>query len=107
MSFLLLLLAIVSEVSATVSLKLSEGFSKLVPSIIVVIGYVAAFVLLSQALKRGMTIGVAYGVWSAIGVAAVAAIGALFLNETLTAVQMGGIALVILGVLALQLGGAH
>ncbi|MFF0491040.1 DMT family transporter [Nocardia sp. NPDC003482] len=107
MTFLLLGLAIVSEVTATVSLKISEGFSKLVPSVVVVIGYVAAFFFLSQALKRGMAIGVAYGIWSAIGVAAVAAIGALFLNESLTAVQLGGIALVILGVLALELGGAH
>ncbi len=107
MTFLLLALAIVSEVTATVSLKISDGFSKLAPSVIVVVGYVAAFFFLSQALKRGMTIGVAYGVWSAIGVAAVATIGALFLGESLTAVQMGGIALVILGVLALELGGAH
>ncbi|ATL67103.1 DMT family transporter [Nocardia terpenica] len=107
MMFLLLGLAIVSEVTATVSLKVSEGFSKAVPSVIVVIGYGAAFYFLSQALKRGMSIGVAYGVWSAIGVAAVATIGALFLGERLTLVQVGGIGLVILGVLALELGGAH
>ncbi|MBU3066950.1 multidrug efflux SMR transporter [Nocardia sp. NEAU-G5] len=107
MTFLLLGLAIVSEISATVSLRLSQGFSKLVPSIIVVVGYGASFVLLSQALKRGMPLGVAYGVWSAIGVAAVAAIGALFLNESLSLVQVGGIGLVIVGVLALELGGAH
>lgn len=107
MTFLLLGLAIVSEVTATVSLKVSEGFAKAVPSVIVVIGYGAAFYFLSQALKRGMSIGVAYGVWSAIGVAAVATIGALFLGEKLTLVQVGGIGLVILGVLALELGGAH
>lgn len=107
MTFLYLALAIVSEISATVSLKLSDGFSKVVPSIVVVIGYVAAFFFLSQALKRGMAIGVAYGIWSAIGVAAVATIGALFLDERLTLIQVGGIALVILGVLALELGGAH
>ncbi|QIS19299.1 DMT family transporter [Nocardia terpenica] len=107
MTFLLLGLAIVSEVTATVSLKVSEGFSKAVPSVIVVVGYAAAFYFLSQALKRGMSIGVAYGVWSAIGVAAVATIGALFLGERLTLVQVGGIGLVILGVLALELGGAH
>ncbi|MFQ6328551.1 DMT family transporter [Nocardia sp. CWNU-33] len=100
-------MAIASEVTATVSLKISEGFSKLVPSIIVVIGYGAAFYFLSQALKRGMAIGVAYGVWSAVGVAAIAVIGVLFLDERLTAVQIGGIGLVILGVLALELGGAH
>ncbi|MFJ1461629.1 DMT family transporter [Nocardia sp. N2S4-5] len=107
MTFLLLVLAIASEVTATVSLKLSEGFSKLAPSIVVVVGYAGAFFFLSQALKRGMSIGVAYGVWSAIGVAAVATIGALFLDEGLTPVQIGGIGLVILGVLALELGAAH
>ncbi|MDR7171686.1 QacE family quaternary ammonium compound efflux SMR transporter [Nocardia sp. MDA0666] len=107
MMFLFLGLAIVTEVSATVSLKLSEGFTKLVPSIVVVVGYVAAFLFLSQALKRGMSVGVAYGVWSAIGVALVATIGALFLDEPLSAVQIGGIGLLIAGVLALELGGAH
>ncbi|MEV0030273.1 multidrug efflux SMR transporter [Nocardia sp. NPDC050793] len=107
MTLLLLALAIASEVTATVSLKLSEGFTKLVPSIVVVIGYGAAFFFLSQALKRGMSIGVAYGIWSAVGVAAIAVIGVLFLDERLTLTQIGGIALVILGVLALELGGAH
>ncbi|WP_431958156.1 DMT family transporter [Nocardia lijiangensis] len=107
MTLLLLALAIASEVTATVSLKLSEGFTKLVPSLVVVIGYGAAFFFLSQALKRGMSIGVAYGIWSAVGVAAIAVIGVLFLNERLTLVQIGGIALVILGVLALELGGSH
>ncbi|MBF6174370.1 DMT family transporter [Nocardia blacklockiae] len=107
MTFLLLVLAIASEVTATVSLKLSEGFSKVGPSVVVVVGYAGAFFFLSQALKRGMSIGVAYGIWSAIGVAAVATIGALFLEESLTPVQIGGIGLVILGVLALELGAAH
>ncbi|WP_280438610.1 DMT family transporter [Nocardia cyriacigeorgica] len=107
MTFLFLALAIVSEISATVSLKLSEGFTKLVPSVVVVIGYGAAFAFLSLALKRGMAVGVAYGIWSAVGVAAVAVIGALFLDERLSLVQVGGIVLVILGVVALELGGAH
>ncbi|MFE6925124.1 DMT family transporter [Nocardia sp. NPDC057663] len=107
MTLLFLALAIATEVTATVSLKLSEGFTKPVPSIVVVIGYGAAFFFLSQALKRGMSIGVAYGIWSAVGVAAIAAIGVLFLGEKLTLTQVGGIGLVILGVLALELGGAH
>lgn len=107
MTLVLLALAIASEVTATVSLKLSAGFTRLVPSIVVVIGYAMAFYFLSQALKRGMAIGVAYGIWSAVGVAAIAAIGVLFLGERLTLVQVGGIGLVILGVLALELGGAH
>lgn len=107
MTLLFLALAIATEVTATVSLKLSEGFTRPVPSIVVVIGYGAAFFFLSQALKRGMSIGVAYGIWSAVGVAAIAAIGVLLLGERLTLIQVGGIGLVILGVLALELGGAH
>ncbi|QLY33852.1 DMT family transporter [Nocardia huaxiensis] len=107
MTLLLLGLAIACEVTATVSLKLSEGFSKLLPSVVVVFGYGFAFFFLSQALKRGMPVGVAYGIWSAIGVVAVAIIGALFLDEHVTPVQIGGIGLVIAGVLALELGGAH
>ncbi|WP_067719938.1 DMT family transporter [Nocardia yamanashiensis] len=107
MTLLLLGLAIACEITATVSLKVSEGFSKLVPSIVVVIGYGAAFFFLSQALKRGMPVGVAYGIWSAVGVVAVATIGALFLDEHLSPVQIGGIVLVVAGVLALELGGAH
>lgn len=107
MTLLFLALAIAFEVTATVSLKLSEGFTKVVPSIVVVIGYCGAFFFLSQALERGMSIGVAYGIWSAIGVAAIAIIGVLLLDEKLTMIQVGGIGLVILGVMALELGGAH
>jgi small multidrug resistance pump len=96
--------AIVVEVVATTALKLSEGFTRLAPSIVVAVGYIAAFTLLSQALVRGMQIGVAYGIWAAVGVALVAAVGALFLGESMTWTQVGGIALVIAGVLALELG---
>ncbi|GAA0993079.1 DMT family transporter [Nocardiopsis tropica] len=99
--------AIAAEVTATTSLKLSEGFSRLIPSVVVVVGYVAAFAMLSQALARGMDLGVAYGVWAAAGIALVAVIGALFLGESLTWIQVGGIALVIGGVMALEMGGAH
>lgn len=106
MTLLFLALAITFEVTATVSLKFSEGFSRIGPSIVVAIGYCGAFYFLSQALKRGMPIGVAYGIWSAVGVAAIAIIGVLLLGEKLTPIQIGGIAAVILGVMALELGGA-
>jgi small multidrug resistance pump len=105
--WLFLVGAILSEVVATLALKLSDGFSRLVPSIVVVIGYVVAFGMLSQALTRGMAIGVAYGVWAAAGVALVAIAGAAFFGEGMTMVQAGGIVLVIAGVLALELGAAH
>ncbi|WP_017587770.1 DMT family transporter [Nocardiopsis ganjiahuensis] len=99
--------AIVLEVLATTSLKFSEGFTKLLPSVLVVVGYVGAFYMLSQALTRGMPLGVAYGVWAAIGIALLAVIGAVFLGESLTWVQVGGIAMVIAGVMALEMGGQH
>ncbi|MFK3984227.1 DMT family transporter [Micromonospora sp. NPDC050397] len=99
--------AILSEVTATIALRISNGFSKLVPSVIVVIGYLIAFGLLAEVLKRGMPVGVAYGVWSAIGVALVAVIGAAFLGDSLTWIQVGGLVLVIAGVAALELGARH
>jgi small multidrug resistance pump len=103
-AYLFLALAIVTEVVATVSLKLSEGFTRLGPSVVVVVGYLLAIGLLSQALARGLGVSVAYGVWAAAGVALVAIAGAVLLGESLTWVQVGGIALVIGGVLALELG---
>ncbi|WP_435110722.1 DMT family transporter [Nocardiopsis synnemataformans] len=99
--------AIIAEVIATTSLKLSEGFSRPLPSVVVVVGYVAAFLMLSQSLTRGMNLGVAYGVWAAVGIALVAVIGTLLFGESLTWVQVGGIALIIAGVMALELGGRH
>jgi small multidrug resistance pump len=107
MAWLFLVGAILTEVAATTSLKLSEGFTRLVPSIVVVIGYIAAFAMLSQALTRGMGIGVAYGIWAAAGIVLVAIIGAVFLGEAMTWVQVAGIALVIAGVLALEMGAQH
>ncbi|GAA4865607.1 multidrug efflux SMR transporter [Saccharopolyspora cebuensis] len=107
MAYLLLAVAIVSEVFATISLKYSEGFSKPLPTVFVVIGYVAAFSALAYVLKLGLPIGVAYAIWAGAGVALVAIVGALFLGETITAVQIGGILMIVGGVVALELGGAH
>ncbi|WP_280181076.1 SMR family transporter, partial [Nocardia farcinica] len=67
MTLLLLALAIASEVTATVSLKLSEGFTKLTPSIVVVVGYCAALLFDCQGMNRGIAIGVAERVWCAVG----------------------------------------
>ncbi|WP_017622357.1 DMT family transporter [Nocardiopsis chromatogenes] len=107
MPWLLLIGAILAEVTATVSLRFSEGFTRLVPSVITAIGYGTAFFLLAQTLKLGMPVGVAYAIWAAVGVSLVAVIGALFLGETLTWVQVAGVLLIIGGVLAIETGGAH
>ncbi|MCG8924679.1 multidrug efflux SMR transporter [Lentzea sp. CC55] len=107
MLYLLLAAAIVAEIGATVSLKLSEGFTRLWPSVVVVVGYAIAFTALSRALKLGMPVGVAYAVWSAVGVSAVAIIGWRFLGETLNPTMVIGLALIIGGVVTLELGRTH
>ncbi|MGE4428174.1 MAG: multidrug efflux SMR transporter [Solirubrobacteraceae bacterium] len=106
MAWVFLAGAIISEVTATVSLRQSEGFSRLGWSAIVVVGYCISFFLLSQALQRGMSLAVAYGIWSAIGVTAIALIGWIALDEGLSGLQVAGIALVAAGVAALQSGAA-
>jgi small multidrug resistance pump len=105
-AYVLLALAIAAEVTATVSLKLSEGFSKLGPSIVVVAGYAVAFIALSYVLKRGLPIGVAYAIWAAAGVALVAIVGVVFLKEPVNAAMISGLALVIGGVVLIETGSA-
>jgi small multidrug resistance pump len=102
-----LAVAIIAEVTGTVSLKLSDGFSHVVPSVLVVFGYGLAFYALAMVLKTGLPIGLVYAVWAALGVALVALIGALFLREPLNPTMIGGLVLVIGGVVLLEIGGAR
>ncbi|ARZ70709.1 multidrug efflux SMR transporter [Streptomyces sp. HU2014] len=97
--------AILAEILATTSMKFSEGFSKLWPSLGTAVGYLIAFALLAQTLKT-MSVGTAYAIWSGAGTAVVAAIGMVFLGEAVTAARLGGVLLVIAGVVVLNLGGA-
>ncbi|MFI9271745.1 DMT family transporter [Kitasatospora sp. NPDC052896] len=106
MPYLLLALAIASEVCATSCLKLTDGFSRLWPSVGVGIGYVLSFLLLGQALKH-IPVSVAYAVWSGAGTAAVAAIGVAAFGEHLGKPQLVGIALIIAGVILLNLRSSH
>jgi len=105
MPYLFLALAIVSEICATVSMKYCEGFTRPLPSIVVVLGYVLSFLMLSQALKH-IPVSTAYAIWSGAGTAVVASIGFVFLGEGLNALKLAGIVLIIAGVVALNLGGA-
>ncbi|RCG26876.1 QacE family quaternary ammonium compound efflux SMR transporter [Sphaerisporangium album] len=107
MAWLLLAAAIASEVLATTALKLSDGFAHKGWAVVVVVGYVTSFALLARALKLQMEIGVAYAVWSGVGTAAIAVIGALFLGEAMNLAKAGGIVLIIAGVVLLNLAGAH
>ena len=97
-----LLGAIVSEVIATSALKASEGFSRLWPSVLVVCGYAAAFYLLSLTL-RTIPIGVAYAIWSGLGIALISVIGWVLYGQSLDGPALTGIALIVAGVLVIQL----
>ena len=99
---LILFFAVLSEVIATTSLKFSEGFTKLVPSIIVVLGYGLSFYLLSMTLKV-MPIGIAYALWSGIGITLTVLLGKLIWNESLDWARITGIILIIIGILVINL----
>ncbi|MBC2638189.1 multidrug efflux SMR transporter [Rhodococcus wratislaviensis] len=107
MAYVLLVGAIVCEIVATMALKVSDGFSKLPPSILVVIGYVCSFTLLGLALNRGLPISVGYAIWAAAGTTVVAILGVVFFRETLSGMAIAGIALIIVGVGLLNLGNNH
>ncbi|MCV7321637.1 DMT family transporter [Mycolicibacterium confluentis] len=104
--WLALAAAIVIEVVATLSLRASEGLRRRVWIAPVILGYVASFVMLSWSLSLGMPVGIAYGVWSACGVALVAVIARFLFAERLTPMMAAGIGLIISGVLVIQLMGS-
>lgn len=98
--------AIAIEVVATLSLRASDGFRKKAWIAPVVLGYLASFYLLWLTLALGMPVGIAYGVWAACGVALVAVIARVLFAEPLTWVMASGIALIVAGVLTIELAGA-
>lgn len=100
--WLLLAGAIVCEVAA--SLSLQAAIEQPLWYIVVVIGYVTAFTLLYVLLKRGAAIGVVYGIWGACGVVLTAALAAVLFGQTLTPSMIGGVALIVAGVLCVEVG---
>ncbi|EEY04505.1 SMR family transporter [Brucella neotomae] len=97
-----LAIAIFSEVIGTLSLKASEGFSRLGPSIVVVVAYGLAFYFLSLTLKT-IPVGVAYAIWSGVGVTLVALIGWLVFGQKLDLPAIVGMGLIIAGLIVLNL----
>ncbi len=104
-AWFLLIAAIATEVGGTTCLKLSDGFSRLVPSLGVVVLYTLSFVFLAWVLKS-IDLGVAYAIWSGLGTALVVGVGFLVFGEAISAVRLLSIGLIILGVVGLQLSGA-
>nr|WP_203802108.1 multidrug efflux SMR transporter [Actinoplanes tereljensis] len=105
-SYVYLLAAIAAEIVATSLMKSTEGFTRLWPTVVCLAGYAISLVALSQAVK-GVPVGVAYALWSALGTAAIVAIGAAFLGEPITLIKVAGVSLIIAGVVTLNLGGSH
>ncbi len=103
---LLLALAIVAEVAGTLALRASDGFSRPLPSVVVVLGYGLAFWLLALVLRE-LPVGFVYAVWAGAGTALVAGIGIVAFGEPATALRLASLALVILGVVGLNLAGGH
>jgi small multidrug resistance pump len=105
--YLLLFGAIFSEVMSTSLLKSTEGFTRLWPTVMSLLGYIVSFALLAWSIQRGMQTDLAYALWSAIGTAAIVLIAVLFLGSPLSVAKVVGIALIIAGVLTLNVTGAH
>lgn len=106
MQWLFLLFTILFEVAGTTSLKLSQGFTRLLPSILVVVCYGVSFYLLSLTLKK-IDVSVAYAIWSGLGTALVTIVGILWFKEPLTAIKIISIALIIFGVIGLNISSGH
>ena len=103
-TWLMLAIAISLEVTATLFLRVSDGFTKLWPSVVVVIGYAGSFILLSLILRSGVAIGIVYAIWSAFGVTFVTLLGIAIFDDRISLLSGAGIAVVIVGVVLVQLG---
>lgn len=99
--FLLLALAILAEVMGTTALKFSDGFTRWVPSLTVVLCYAAAFYLLGLALRH-VPVGVAYAIWAGGGIVLITLVGVIWLRQSLDLAGLVGIGLILAGVVVLQ-----
>jgi len=106
MQLLYLSIAILAEVIATSSLKAAEGFTRIIPSLIVVFGYGTAFYFLSLTL-RTMQVGTAYAIWSGVGTVIISIVAWLLYNQKLDAPSILGMALIISGVIIIKFLSPH
>lgn len=102
MVWLYLSIAILAEVMATTALKLCEGFTKFIPSLLVVMGYAGAFYFLSRVLNQ-IPISVAYAIWSGVGIALVGLVGWIWFGQKLDLAALVGMGLIVCGVIIINL----
>ncbi|PKP60648.1 MAG: hypothetical protein CVT88_02445 [Candidatus Altiarchaeales archaeon HGW-Altiarchaeales-1] len=105
-AWIYLILAILLEVAGTTCMKFSDGFTKILPSVMMFILYGGSFVALTYAVKT-IDISVAYAVWAAVGITLIAIIGILYFKEPVTALKVVSIGLIVIGVAGLYLSGTH
>ncbi len=106
LAYVLLVVAIVTEVVGTSLIKATDGFTRLWPTVGFVASYATSFWMLSHIVKE-LPVGVVYAIWAGLGTVAIVAVAAVFLDEPITVAKGIGIALVIAGVVVLNLSGAH
>ena len=106
MAWLYLTLAIVTEVVGTVAFRFIHGFTRPLPSAVVVVGYALSFYFFSLSL-RGLSLGVTYAVWAGAGTAAIAVIGMTALGEPISTLKLASLVLIIGGVIGLNAAGGH
>ena len=104
MSWVFLAAAIVFETAGTTCMKLSEGLTKLWPSVLLFVLYGLSFGMVTIAIKR-IEVSVAYAIWSGAGTALIAVIGILWFKESLTVLKVTSLTLIVVGVIGLNLGG--
>lgn len=100
--YILLVGAILFEVVATSSLKATDGFTRIYPSLVVLVGYILSFVLLSHVVKY-VPLGIAYAIWSGLGIIATAAVGFYAYGQKLDVPALAGMGLIVAGVLVINL----
>jgi small multidrug resistance pump len=100
-NYLFLLMAIICEIIATTALKASEQFTKLWPSVLVVVGYSLAFYFLSITLNK-LSLGIAYAIWSGVGIVLVSIVGLVIYKQKLDTAALIGISLIVIGVVVIN-----
>lgn len=98
--------AIALEIAGTTSMKLSLGFTRMTPSVLLFVFYLGSIVALTLALQK-IDVSIAYAIWSGVGTAAIAVIGIVFFHEAASAIKIVSIALIVVGVIGVNLGGAQ
>ncbi|NTU57850.1 MAG: multidrug efflux SMR transporter [Chlorobiaceae bacterium] len=106
MHWFYLLIAIICEVCGTTSMKLSNGFANLLPSVLIFVFYALSFTFVTLALKT-LPVGLTYAIWSALGTALITAIGVLWFGEGMNTLKLVSLLLIILGVAGLQFSQQH